>query len=73
MDGMKSIFASKTFWGAIIAVAAGVAGVFHYSLSAADQSQLIDIIAGAGAAVGGLIAIWGRVSASKQIGASPSK
>jgi hypothetical protein len=73
MDGIKSIFASKTFWGAIIAVGAGVAGIFHYTVAAEDQAQLVDIIAGVGAGVGGLIAIWGRVTASKQIGSSSSK
>ncbi len=73
MEGMKSIFASKTFWGAIIAVGAGVAGVFHYAISAEDQAQLVDIVAGVGAGVGGLIAIWGRVTASKQIGSSSGK
>ncbi len=68
MDGFKSILASKTFWGAALAIAAGVVGLFGYDLSAADQATLLDYAAGGGAMVGGVIAIVGRVVASKKIG-----
>lgn len=68
MDGIKSIFASKTFWGAAAAVIAGGLGILHYSLSPADQASLVDIGTGIAAAVGGIIAIVGRVLASKSIG-----
>ncbi len=68
MDGFKSILESRTFWGAAVALLAGVLAIFHYSLSADDQAQLVDIIAGVGAAAGGLVAIIGRVLASKKIG-----
>ena len=68
MDDFKNIFSSKTFWGGAIAVLAGVLGVFGYTLAADDQVALIDGGAAVAAAVGGVIAIWGRIRASKRIG-----
>ena len=68
MDGWKSIFASKTFWGGVIAVFAGIAGFWGWTLTADDQQALIDLGVGIAASIGGVIAIWGRVKASKKIG-----
>ena len=68
MNDFKSIFASKTFWGGAIALLAGILGFFGYSLLPDDQAVLVDGGTAAAAAVGGVIAIWGRVKASKKIG-----
>ena len=68
MEDFKSIFASKTVWGAIIAIGAGVAGIFGYSIGAEDQAQLAEIGVSVASMAGGLIAIFGRVKASKKIG-----
>ena len=68
MDDFKSLLASKTFWGGVIALLAGVLGIFGYTLSADDQQALIDLGVGIAASIGGVIAIWGRVKASKKIG-----
>ena len=68
MNDVKSLFASKTFWGALVAVAAGVIGLFGYAVTPEDQAWLVDSIAAAGAIVGGLVAVYGRVKASKRIG-----
>ena len=68
MDDVKSIFASRTFWGGIIAVLAGVLGFFGYELAGSDQAALIDCGAAVAASLGGVIAIWGRVKASRKIG-----
>ena len=68
MEGVKSILSSKTFWGAILAVIAGVLGIFGYVFTPEDQAVLI----GFGTAVSGIIfnifAIYGRIVASKKIG-----
>ena len=64
----KSWWASKTVWGGLLALVAGVAGVFGYQLLPADQSALVEIGAAIASSVGGAIAIWGRVRASKGIG-----
>ena len=67
MDDFKSIFASKTFWGGLIAIIAGVLSFFGYQLLPADQAALVDGGAALAASLGGVIAIWGRVKASKII------
>ena len=67
MGDLKSIFASRTFWGALMAVAAGAAGIFGYTIAVDDQQALIEGGAGVAAVVGGFIAIWGRIRASKLI------
>lgn len=64
---LKSLFASKTFWGGFIAVLAGVLGFFGYELSPADQVSLIEAGVAIVASIGGLIAIFGRIRASKKI------
>jgi hypothetical protein len=68
MDDFKSIFSSKTFWGGAMAVVAGILGVFGYTVLPEDQAALIDGGAAIAAAMGGMIAIWGRAVASKKIG-----
>ena len=68
MDDFKSIFASGTFYAGLLAIAAGILGFFGWTLTADDQQTLIDLAVGIGASVGGVLAIWGRVKASKQIG-----
>lgn len=67
MYDYKSIFASRTFWGGLIAIIAGVLGFFGYQLLPADQAALVDGGAALAASLGGAIAIWGRVRASKMI------
>ena len=63
----KSWWASKTVWGGLIAIIAGVLGFFGYQLLPADQTALVDGGAALAASLGGVIAIWGRVRASKKI------
>ena len=67
MDGVKSLFASKTFWGGLIAVVAGILGFFGYQLGSEDQAAIIEAGAAVAASLGGVVAIWGRVKASKLI------
>ena len=68
MSDVKTLFASKTFWGAFVAVLAGALSLFGYQLGAADQAELINALSGIAAAAGGLLAIYGRFVASKRIG-----
>lgn len=67
MYDYKSIFASRTFWGGFIAIAAGVLGFFGYELGGEEQQHLIESGATIAASLGGVIAIWGRVKATKEI------
>jgi hypothetical protein len=68
MTDMKSILASKTVWGGLIAIAAALLGMFGYTVTPADQVAVVDAIAAVAAAVGGAIAIFGRIVATKRIG-----
>lgn len=63
----KSLLMSKTFWGAIIAIVASLAGFAGYTFGAEDQKALVEVITTVGTAVGGLLAIFGRVKATKAI------
>jgi hypothetical protein len=61
-------YQSRVTWGAIIAVAGGLAGIGGYSIGAEDQAQIVNGIVGVTTAVGGLLAWYGRWRARKPIG-----
>jgi hypothetical protein len=69
MDGAKQLIQSKTFWGAVVALAGAALTLGHYTLAPADAAQAVDLLSGIAGAVGGLIAIYGRVVATQKIGA----
>lgn len=68
MEDFKGMFASKTVWGGIVALLAGVLGILGYTIDATDQVTLVETATAIASAVGGVIAIYGRVKASKKIG-----
>lgn len=65
MDDNKKWYQSKGVWGGLAAVVAGVGAAFGLDL---DAGQLTEVMLALGAAVGGIIAIIGRMKASKKIG-----
>jgi hypothetical protein len=69
MNEFKSLAQSKTFWGAVVALGGSALTLAHYTLTPADAAQAVDLLSGIAGAVGGLIAIYGRVVATKKIGA----
>lgn len=72
MDQTKAWYASTAIWGGVIAVVApAVAAIFHVTVSTQDTAQLADALGGLGTAIGGIIAIFGRVKATKKIGTAP--
>ncbi|GAB7078722.1 hypothetical protein [Megalodesulfovibrio paquesii] len=64
---VKPLFASKTFWGGLVAVLAGAASVAGYALSPEEQAQLVEAVVGVASALGGVVAIAGRMVATKAI------
>lgn len=68
MDGMKAWYQSKTIWGALIAVGASLLQVAGIELGADIQADLADIAVTLAGAAGGLLAIYGRISAETGIG-----
>jgi hypothetical protein len=69
MNEFKALTQSKTFWGAVVALGGSALTLGHYALTPADAAQAVDLLSGIAGAVGGLIAIYGRVVATKKIGA----
>ena len=67
MEGVKSILESKTIWGGLVALVAGVVGIWGYSISPEDQTSLVALVTGIPSLVGGAFAIYGRIVASKQV------
>lgn len=75
MEETKAWYRSAGVWGGLIGFAAGVLNMAGYSISGTDQAFLVDAaMKGVGMAlaaveiVGGLMAVWGRVRATKAIG-----
>jgi hypothetical protein len=67
MEQAKAAIASKTVWGGIIALLGPVAVPILDTIGMNVPSQWQPIVAGASSIVGGLLAIYGRVSATQQI------
>ena len=67
MNETKQWYQSRTIWGAAIAIAASVAHAGGISLSASDQSQIVDGALSISGALGGLLAIYGRVAAKSKL------
>jgi hypothetical protein len=70
MDEFKTLTQSKTFWGAVVALGGSALTFGHYTLTPADAASAVDLLSGLASAVGGLIAIYGRVMATHRIGAA---
>ena len=63
MNDIKGILQSKTVWGAAIAVLATLAQILGYELG--DTNGLAEQVV---AVIGGLLAIYGRVTAVAKLG-----
>jgi hypothetical protein len=64
----KPWYASRGVLGGLVAALAGLASLFGYAVAPADQAALTELAVGVAAAGGGLLAIIGRVLATKAIG-----
>ncbi|MGH8676873.1 MAG: hypothetical protein ACREUQ_00790 [Burkholderiales bacterium] len=67
MSDAKPWWESRGMWGSIVAASAGVAGVLGYSISDVDQVALADLGLAAAGAIGGLVALIGRLYATTRI------
>lgn len=68
MNGKKSFLTSKTILGGLLALGGGGFGIAGYTMSAEDVRSTVELTQSIVVAGGGLLAIFGRVVASKQIG-----
>jgi hypothetical protein len=67
MEDDKQWYLSKTVWGALLALGASVLQFTGIQVGAADQSSIADSAVAIAGAVGSLIAVYGRVSATSAI------
>lgn len=65
---VKAWYESKGVIGGMVAVGSVVAGVLGYNLSPEDQDAIVLSLSAIGSAVGGLVAIYGRLRANRAIG-----
>lgn len=67
MNATKPWYLSKTIWAGLVTVATAVAGLSGIPVGGIDNAALTEAILQAIAAVSGLLAIFGRLSASRRI------
>lgn len=67
MGNSKPWYMSKGVWGGLVALLAGVAAMLGYNLGPEDQVTLTNALIGAGSAVGGVLAVYGRVKAQDNL------
>lgn len=63
----KSLYASKTFWGAIVTGASTMAALFGVQVTGPEQTMIVEGVAALGAVAGVVLTIVGRVRANKSI------
>lgn len=68
MQDMKQWYLSKTVWGALIAILASLAQAAGIQLDPGTQGAMADHLVALAGAIGGLVAIYGRLTADKRLG-----
>ncbi|SJZ64794.1 hypothetical protein [Consotaella salsifontis] len=63
----KKWYESKTIWGSIVALRASAVGLFGLHIDPAAGDALALALANGAAAVGAIVAILGRIGATRQI------
>lgn len=66
-DEMKPWYKSRTVWGALIAIAASLANAAGVEVTAGDEGELADLLVAAAGVIGGLVAVYGRISARRPV------
>lgn len=67
MDEQKAWWQSRAVIGGLVALGAGVAGIFGYAVDTNTQEGIVTLVTGIVGGIGGLVAIYGRVKAQKSI------
>jgi hypothetical protein len=64
----KAWYLSKGVWGGIVAALAGVASLLlNVRWTDTDENQLVDLLVSLGSLIGGLLAVLGRLFATRKI------
>ncbi|MBA4783829.1 MAG: hypothetical protein H2045_11515 [Rhizobiales bacterium] len=67
MTETKPWYLSRAVWGALIAIAASIAATFGILLGEQDQASLTEAILQISGAIGALVALYGRLVASRRL------
>ena len=67
MDKTKIWWQSRAVWGSVVTIAAGVGAVFGLTIEEQIQADVADWLVALAALIGGAVALWGRLKASKMI------
>ncbi|MBO9097840.1 MULTISPECIES: hypothetical protein [unclassified Rhizobium] len=70
MEDGKHWYYSKTIWGALLAIGSSVLQMKGLQLGEADQATIVNSAVSIAGAVGGLLAVYGRIAANTAIKAS---
>lgn len=64
---MKNWYQSKTIWGALVVILSALLRAAGYEFGEAEAAQLTDAAATIATAIGGLLALYGRLTAKLPI------
>lgn len=67
MNDSKTWYMSKTVWGGVVAILASCANLLGLEITPEDERGAVDGLTALASAVGGLIAVWGRISARSRL------
>jgi hypothetical protein len=68
MTPTKPWYLSRTIWASLVTIATAMGGLFGLPADTVDNAALTDALLQAIAAIAGLVAIFGRLSATERIG-----
>ncbi len=68
MTDEKQWYQSRTVWGALVAIAASLAQIGGVDMASDLQNDLAGNLVSLSGALGGLLAIYGRMKADKRVG-----
>jgi hypothetical protein len=67
MNDVKTWYQSRSVWGALIAIGASLAHAAGVEVTTGDEGELADLAVAAVGTIGGLIALYGRISARRRV------
>ena len=67
MNEAKNWYLSKTIWGGAVAILSSCGNLVGIDIVVEEQAELVDALTALAAAAGGLVAIYGRISARQSL------